>query len=261
LNKDAVHRVWAPSEAVWSRWVKPVLFAFADSVLEAPTAGSERLQTAARIQTGWLPSSGSYAIVVDVPGEEGVMYGLELARRRYRPIPLYNALPFPLNEKLTPPQARSTTTVEVTPILAAICRETATLKKIHLSPAAPPAFLLDADRRIARIDPEPGIFDNRSVSFETDFPSADFLLAHAIGSVIILQKDSDIAGDLAQTLLSWQRGGVHIFLKRIGDATSPRSVVVQPPSLLRRLWYRISVALSLRRGELGAFGSIVPSAG
>jgi len=99
LNKDAVHRVWAPSEAVWSRWVKPVLFAFADSVLEAPTAGSERLQTAARIQTGWLPSSGSYAIVVDVPGEEGVMYGLELARRRYRPIPLQRA-PFAAERKV-----------------------------------------------------------------------------------------------------------------------------------------------------------------
>ena len=128
-------------------------------------------------------------------------------------------------------------------------------------PAAPPAFLLDADRRIARIDPEAGVFDNRSVSFETDFPSADFLLAHAIGSVIVLQKEPDIAGDLAQTLLSWQRSGVSIFLKRIGNATPPRSVVVQQPSFLHRMWYRISVALSLRRGELGAFGSIVPSAG
>jgi hypothetical protein len=261
LNKEEVHRFWAPPEAVWSRWVKPVLFAFADSALETPAAQSQRLQTAARVQPDWLPSSGSYALIVDLPGEEGVLYGLELARRGYRPIPLYNALPFPLNEKLTPPQARSRTTVEVTPILAAICRETVTLEQIRLSPAAPPAFLLDADRRIARIDPEPGVFDNRSVSFETDFPSADFLLAHAIGSVIVLQKEPDIAGDLAQTLLSWQRSGVSIFLKRFGNVTSPRSVVVQQPSFLRRMWYRISVALSLRRGELGAFGSIVPSAG
>ncbi|PYY13420.1 MAG: hypothetical protein DMG61_13400, partial [Acidobacteria bacterium] len=128
-------------------------------------------------------------------------------------------------------------------------------------PVAPPAFLLDADRRIARIDPATGIFDNRSVCFETDFPSADFLLAHSIASVIVLQKGSDISGDLAQTLLTWQRKGVHVLLKQIDASDHPRPVVVQQPSLLHRLWYRISVALSLRRSELGAFGEIVPSAG
>src|SRR5207302_10946527 len=126
------------------------------------------------VKTDWVPAPGSSAIVVDLPGEDGINFAIELARHGYRPIPLYNALPFPLSEKLSPPHARSKTTVDVVSILAAICRETATLQQIHLSPVAPPAFLLDADRRIARIDPATGIFDNRSVCFETDFPSADF---------------------------------------------------------------------------------------
>lgn len=254
-SKNEINRIWAPPDALWSRWVKPVLFAFCDAVLDAPAVRS------ARSQTDWIPAPRSFVIVVDLPGEEGVACGIELARHGYRPIPLYNALPFPSSEKQLAPETRSKTTVNVAPILAAICRETATLQEIRLSPASPPAFLLDADRRIARIDPVAGVFDNRSVCFETDFPSAEFLLTHGIGSAIVLQKDSEIAGDLAQTLLAWQQRGVHVFLKRIDDKGPARSVVVQKPSLLRRLWHSVSVTLGLRRGELGAFGGIVPSAG
>lgn len=255
FSKEEIHGVWAPPEAVWSRWVKPVLFAFCDSSFEI----SKPRTTSVR--TDSIPAPGSFVIVVDLPGEEGVIYGVELARRGYRPIPLYNALPFPLGEKASPPKTRTKTTVDVAPILAAICRETATLREIQLSPTAPPAFLLDVDRRIARIDPIPGVFDNRSVCFETDFPSADFLLMHAIGSAILLQKDSAIAEDLAKALIAWQGKGIQILLMRVDDRSPARPVTVQKPSVLRRLWYRISVTLGLQRGELGAFGEIVPSGG
>ena len=253
LTKEEVLRVWAPPEALWSRWVKPVLFAFADGTFEIPPAPSKRLNL------DWAP--GSAAIVVDLPGEDSVVYGIELARCGYRPVPLYNALPFPVKEKDLPPHARSRTTVDVLPILAAICRETETLKQLRLATASPPAFLVDADRRIARIDPESGVFDNRAVCFETDFPSADFLLSHGLGTAIVVQEDAQIAGDLSQILIQWQQRGIHVLLKQIGDSSPPRSVIVQRPSFLRRIWFRIAVALDLHRGELGAFGGIVPSGG
>ena len=91
---------------------------------------------------------------------------------------------------------------------------------------SPPGFLLDADRRIAGVNPVAGVFDNRSVCFETDFPSADFLLAHGIGSVVVVQIGDDIAGDLAQALLAWQARGIHVQLKDIQKSGSPRQIVV-----------------------------------
>lgn len=253
LSKEEMLRVWAPPEVLWSRWVKPVLFAFADATFEVPPAPSKRLNL------DWVPASA--AIIVELPGEDGLLYGIELALRGYRPVPLYNALPFPVKEKDVPPHARSRTTVDVVPILAALSRETETLKQLRLATTSPPAFLLDADRRISRIDPDSGIFDNRAVCFETDFPSADFLLSHGLGTAIVVQRDAQIGGDLSHVLIQWQQHGIRVLLKQIGDSSPPRSVIVQRPSFLRRLWFRIAVALDLHHGELGAFGGIVPSGG
>jgi hypothetical protein len=255
LSKEKLLEIWSPPDALWSPWVKTVLFSFCDANLERSSARTPVPQLEA------VPPAGSSLLIVDLPGEQGVVVGMELARIGYRPIPLYNALPFPLSEKALSAARRSQTTVDVVSILTTICRDSETLKDIRLSPVAPPAFLLDADRRIARIDPAEGIFDNRSVCFETDFPSADFLLAHGIGSAVVAQNGDYIAGDLAQALLKWQARGIHIQLKDLQKSGSPRPVVVQQPSLFRRLRYRLSVALSVRRTELAAFGRIVPSSG
>jgi hypothetical protein len=252
LSKDEIYRVWAPPEAPWSRWVKPVLFAFMDGVFEI------RAARAVRFDAGWVPAPGDAAMVIDLPRDDGVLWGIQLARLGYRPIPLYNALPFPWNEKMSVPDSRSASTVDVEPILAALHRETNALSQIQLPSEAPPAFLLDADRRIARTDPEPGRFDNRSVCFPTDFPSAQFLLERGIRRAVIVQENTSIAGDLAQTLVAWQRNGIEILRKKSKDTDPPVQVIVQP-SFLRLLWYRISVALGLRRSELGGFGGIVPS--
>jgi hypothetical protein len=253
MDKEDIYRIWAPSDAAWSRWVKPVLFSFMDSRFDV------RRPTITQFSTDWVPKPEQVAIIIDLPGEDGVVWGVQMARLGYRPIPLYNALPFPPSEKMFP-ATRPECTVDVVPIFAALHRETAALKEIHLAANAPPAFLLDAERRVARKDPEPGIFDNRSVCFSTDFPSAEFLSSRQIRQAIILQRGSDVAGDLLLVLLEWQKAGIQLLRKDPMEAAPPKPVVVEPPSFLRRLWYRISVALSLRRGELGGFGGIVESA-
>lgn len=170
-NKDEIYQTWAPPQGLWSRWVKPVLFAFTDGVLHQNPAQPIFQNTA------WVPAPDKTAIVVDLAGKEGVLWGLQLARLGYRPIPLYNALPWPLN---APISERPPSTVAVEPVLSAICHSTPTLAQISLSPGAPPAFLLDADRRMGKA--YPGFFDNRSVCFSTDFPSAEFLRSQGISA-------------------------------------------------------------------------------
>jgi len=157
------------------------------------------------------------------------------------------------------PATRPECTVNVVPILAALYRETQGLQEVVLPQDAPPALLLDADRRIAKKDPAPGTFDNRSVCFSTDFPSAAFLTSHNITQAIVFQRGTDVAGDLLLILLEWQKAGIQLLRKDPLDAAPPKPIMLELPSLLRRLWYRISVALGLRRGELGGFGGIVPS--
>jgi len=252
MNKEEVYRIWAPSDAPWSRWVKPVLFSLMDSRFDV------RGPIITRFNTQWVPSPRQVAIIVDLPGEDGVLWGLQLARWGYRPIPLYNALPFPPSEKMYP-ATRPECTVDVVPIFAALYRDAPALDEIRLPVDAPPAFLLDADRRIAKRDPQPGTFDNRSVCFSTDFPSAGFLSSQQITQVILFQRGTDVAGDLLLVLLEWQKAGIRLLRKDPVDSAPPKPVVLEPPSFLSGLWYRLSVALGLRRGELGGFGGIVPS--
>jgi hypothetical protein len=254
LNKDEIYQIWAPPHSVWSRWTKPVLFAFMDGRFDVPPARTTTFNVK------WVPAPGSVAIIVDLPGEDGVLWGMQLARLGYRPIPLYNALPFPPREQMYAPSVRPESTVHVEPILAALYRETLALRQVSLPAEAPPAFLLDASRRLARVDPAPGRFDNRSVCFSTDFPSAAFLLAQSIGQAILVQEEqASVAGDLLQILLAWQKSGIHILRKNPAHDKPPAPFVVKRPSFLYYLWYRVSVALGLRRGELGGFGGIIPS--
>src|SRR4029079_19302455 len=137
------------------------------------------------------------------------------------PVPLFNAVPGPrerptntLGEVLSVPRSL----VDVQSIVDVIHEASPRmLEAIQRLPAgAPPAFLLDADRRLGNA-PRPGDFDNRSVSLPTDFPSATFLQTRGVSRVLlvtgrdplaaVLQGDQPPA-DLAHTLLRWQSAGI-----------------------------------------------------
>src|SRR6266700_8081876 len=90
MNKEEVFATWAPEASLWSRWVKPVLFAHLDSApLLSPAP-------APVLNLDWAPAAEeNVALVLDFPGAEGVTAGVALAARAYRPVPLYNAVPLP----------------------------------------------------------------------------------------------------------------------------------------------------------------------
>jgi hypothetical protein len=253
-TKDEVYAVWAPEDSVWSPWVKPVLFSFVDSVVET------RPTRSIAFDREWVPVPGSTAIILDLPNEEAVLWALKLAALEYRPVPLYNALPFPSSDKPFARELRPPSAVDAESILSALIQGCEGLRNTRLAANAPPAFLLDADRRLARVELNAGVFDNRSVCFSTDFPSADFLLKRGITSVVVVQENTNFARDLIEVLVSWQAGGLQILRKsRLGQEL-PVPVVVKRPGLLGAIWFRMTVALGLRRSELGGFGGIIPAA-
>ena len=245
MTPDETFALWAPPESIWSRWVKPVVFAHLTvPPAEAPICPSPPL--------GWPERAEmDNAIVVDLPGPSSVAAGLALAERGYRPVPLFNAVPGPPADS----------SVDVWPIVFEIVRGAGRLAAARLPPAAPPAFLLDKNRQLRRIGGE-SLFDNRSVSFPTDFPSARFLAGAGIRRAVLLQEFATRPElDLAHTLREWQRGGIALAEVSL-DSRAPAPLSVGRPSLLGWVWFRALTLLRLRPNPLGGYGGWVhPSAG
>jgi len=246
MTSQEIFSIWAPDGATWSPWVKPVLFAHA---AEAPLAAT---LSQSETDIAWAPpADGKSAIVVDVSGSAGIYLGIALAERGYRPLPLYNAVP-------GPPMAAL---VDVWPIVHQLIAASSRLAELNLPPDAPPAFLLDAARRTGAGDAAPGRFDNRSVSFPTDFPSANFLLSRGIERALLVQETTAAPQpDLAHTLLRWQQAGIRIEAKQLRSSGPITPIVVTGPRFYRWLWYRLLTLSGLRRNPLGGFGGILPAA-
>lgn len=252
-NQD-VFDAWAPPGGRWSPWAKPVLFACMER--EPP------LSTPAEppYDISWAPpASGDAALVLDLPGAAGVLAGLALAGRGYRPVPLYNAVPAPSRALLLGPAAVPMALVNVHEIMGALWHGVAQLREAAPPEDAPPVFLLDANRRGEGQSIVPGRFDNRSISFTTDFPSAIFLEAHGVSRVVLAQLSADRPQtDLAHTLRRWQEGGIGIEQKVAGAEGPIVPLDVPRPSGFGSLWQRVLALMGLRRHGLGGFGGFIP---
>jgi hypothetical protein len=189
-------------------------------------------------------------IVIDLPGAMGVHAGMRLARIGYRPVPLYNSCPSSGGDSM----------IDVVPIISAIVAGASEVPSLQLPATAPPAFLLDSKRRYGsnRIA-TPGMFDNRSVSLPTDFPSGNRMVADGVERAILVQEAQTAPQeDLAHTLLRWQEAGIEIAAVRLSHSESPQRVVVTRPSMFRCMWQRVLATAGLRRNPLGGFGGTLP---
>jgi len=246
MNPSELYKLWAPEDSIWSNWAKPVLFA------DKTFVGGEPDQTpqwqSSNVAWAPAPESGT-AIVLDLPGAHAVWYGMALSQRGYRPVPLYNGVVGPGPSAI----------VNVCGILTALHEVGELLAKLQLRSDAPPVFLLDENRFAGGSFASPGRFDNRWWVFPQDFPSANFLLAHGIRSVVLGQNRAvGPQRDLAHVLLRWQEAGVQILTCDVNEQAQPTPLQVQRPNNFRALWYQALVLAGLRRNSAGGFGAVVP---
>jgi hypothetical protein len=256
MTREEIYRTWAPDGAAWSRWAKPVLFAHlpeVSAVLEPSLLGTGLPE----LNLSWIPEAdGTIAIVVDLPGARSVFFGLALAERGYRPIPLYNSVP-----TATRWGAGGLVVVDMSEVVAAVSSGAAPLMERRLPLDAPPAFLLDARRRegAGRHALVPSAFDNRSVSLPTDFPSANFLLASGVRRIVLVYEN--LSGslpntDLSHTLRRWQDAGIEIVAP--DDASRLAPITIRKPRWFGYLWYGLMARAGLRRNALGGYGGLIP---
>lgn len=234
---------WAPLDAPWSEWAKPVLFAARPQPAPA-VPGDPNLSALDPAIQAVVPRAA--ALVIDLPGAMAVAAGLDAARWGFRPVPLFNATtgPRPI--------------VDVAPIMAALAAGAMAPALVALPAEAPAAFLIDAGRNTPGIRARPGDFDNRSLVFPQDFPSARFLREHGIDSVVWLSQSERPANDLVHVLLRWQDAGLALLRLNVGDPISLHPLTVRRPRFYRTWWYRALVMLGFRRSGAGGFGAVVP---
>jgi hypothetical protein len=246
MTREELFDAWAPAGGIWSDWAKPVLFAHwprpLPAVAEVPPP-----------DLSWVPPPADrVAVVVDLPGPSSVHLGLALAAVGYRPVPLFNAVPPP------PEAAPDSAVVVVEPTLAALTHGADRLRANPPPADAPPAFLLDADRQAARRDLAPGAFDNRSVVFATDFPSAARLAAHGITrAVLVRDRPGPIGDDLEDALRAWQTDGLRLEAKWMSEPGPAGPLSLPGRGWWARLWRRLTTTRP-RRNPAGEFGAFIP---
>jgi len=263
LTKQEVLEIWAPSDSVWSRFTKPVLFSFMEEDSMYGAADFTRL-CPIRYESGVV-------MLVDAPGSEGVAIGLSAAASGYRPIPLYNAVPFvvayPQGEILsvvtigTPKPMSAPAAVDLIPTMASLYSGAEKLSSLNLPQSAPPAFLLDSNRAGSGPFQQPGSLDNRSFVSPLDLPTAAFLNNESIDRLVLVQTGVKTQPDLLLILIEWQREGIQIFLQAPWQPWNPQPLKLKPPSLPARLLHQLTMALAYQRNRSGEFGRIVRSSG
>ena len=235
----ALFEIWAPVASPWSAWAKPALFTY---LPEANSAPVERIPwtSAAALPLG----SGRHAIVVDLPSVEGIAYGLALAERGFRPVPLYN---------LT--QGIGKEVVAVDPLIAALHDGADPLQALAIPDDAPPAFLLDSNRHVGVA--APSMFDNRWMVFPQDFPSARALTSAGIERVLVVRREGAPRVDLLSVLRLWKREG--LASARFDPASGETIDLAMDTSLLAVFSAHLSMIFhGLRENAAGGFGGRVP---
>jgi hypothetical protein len=252
MTDEQAFMAWAPEDSPWSRWAKPVLFAHYYSAADTPSP-SENPGPLSCVPT----AAQRTAVVLDLPGAASVAAGLALASRGYRPVPLFNALPLPAQNPAGDPALSSLNyaVVDVLPIIAALRDGASQLRSLTLPAEAPPVFLLDANRQGSISGPLQSRFDNRSVCFTTDFPSANFLLAHGISGILLIQQTHfQPQPDLLHILCRWQDGGLPLALAT-PESAGHEPLHVRPPRWYKSMFQRALAALPLMHNRSGGFGA------
>jgi hypothetical protein len=255
VDRRATFEAWAPQGAPWTPWAKAILFAYVDAVgtedVEAPKPEWVRRELVSPFGAATSYRSANEArtaLVVDLPGVEGVSAALALADLGFRPVPLYNALPAPA------------AVVPMDEVVRALVAGARPLAQRPPALHAPPAFLLDARRAGPRLMANTR-FDNRALAFVTDFPSAATLRAAGIAGVVLVQSGSDMpASDLAVTLAQWQAGGIPIQLLRADHPAAPIPIAVRSAGFFGTA-YRWLQRMTLRGDPHRGFGRPFPHGG
>ena len=207
-NKE-IYRIWAPYDKKWVDWVRPVPFVSMDECSKNYNYTKFTVPNVNYLDENY----DGAAIIVDLPGAEGVIEGLGLAKRGYRPIPIYNG---------TIEQKGSRATVDNQSVGLALALGAIHLKQIEIKDDALPVFLLDRNR-MNRFKMQISLFDNSWDIYHQDLPSAEYFIENNIKKIIII--GDSVSKDLKKILYGFQKKKIGIYLAK--DYDEPKLVRIK----------------------------------
>lgn len=238
MNNREIFAIWAPPASPWSQWAKPVLFSKIEQA--APAQLIRPFQP--------IEARQGVAVVVDLPREMSVAYGLTLARSGFRPVPIYNAV------------SGSSEVCNLTNLAGHLLQGAVVLSNLSIPADAPPAFLLDSRRMNIDLPLAPGKLDNRHLVFPQDFPSGGYLKSRKTDEVLLIFENNHlgVADDLRHVLCRWQEAGISLSHSTPDSPGRTAPLAVNKPSGFKSLLYRALAVVGLRRNSAGGFGGLVP---
>ncbi len=196
LTGKEIYQIWAPYGKKWVDWVRPVPFI----EIHTQKKGYVISQVSVPEQIAIETADGKAAIIVDLPGTDSIEMGLVLAKKGYRPIPIFNGVE---------EQRGARATTDNQSIDIALFYGAKILEQISIPEDAPPAFLLDSNR-LQRYKIDDSIFDNSWDIYPQDIPSAKYFFSEGIEKIIVI--GDGISRDLKKILRDFKKKGLHIYL-------------------------------------------------
>ncbi|MBR4084839.1 MAG: glutathionylspermidine synthase family protein [Lachnospiraceae bacterium] len=206
-----LYDIWAPVGKKWVDWVRPVPFL----EIEHYTKGYSMSDRAIPEITCVDGETRDTAVIVDLPGGESVVRGLGLAKKGFRPVPVFNG---------TLEQEKARATVDNQSAGMALLWAAEKLAGMELPKDAPPAFLTDTNRLQRHIMVE-SLFDNSWDVYHQDLPSAEYMWQQGIRKVVLICNKP--AGDLKKILYPYRKKGMEILWTRGYEA--PRNLRLMKP--------------------------------
>lgn len=195
MNGKEIYKIYAPIDAKWTEWVRPVPFVAIDTYDRKP-------------DINWVDRKVMFlseynqdtAIFVDLLGKESIEMGIALAYLGYRPIPIFNG---------TDEQQGAQATIDTYLVENYLINASRMLKNIKLKNDANPAFLLDSSRT-NRYRAKESIFDNSWDLYKQDIPSVQYFKSNKINKIIVV--GNEIQRDLRKIFFEFQDAGIEFYL-------------------------------------------------
>ncbi|HVR86575.1 MAG TPA: hypothetical protein VMU54_19790, partial [Planctomycetota bacterium] len=187
LAPQELHRAWRPdAESPWRPYYKPTLIAAIATVESAamPVVNvgmTPAMSEAQRYAASAIP--GDTAIIVDLIGEQSVVWGAMLRRAGFAPVVTINNWPHQHGIlRLERP-------------LGALLYYAEEAARTPLPADAPPVFVLERSRLGQKdLNPSSGQFDNRYFHAQTDFPSPAEFQKRGIRNLVYINPRGVSAG-------------------------------------------------------------------
>lgn len=208
LGKD-IYKIWAPSEAKWIQWIRPVPFVQMKDKLENNEFCNFTITNIHYIKRKPMNT----AIIVDLPSYNSIKEGIALAKLGFRPIPLYNG---------TNEQPGAMPVIDNHPIEMGLIWGALELEKIKIENDAPPVFLLDSNRT-HQFKMDVSVFDNSWDIYDQDMPSAEYFFKNDIHKIIV--RGEKIQKDLRKILYKFQKKKIKILFT--DGYKEPEEIVVK----------------------------------